>query len=252
MKKRLNISSFIFTLILLSSTLTEASEIRKSIFFDTPLKVNSLNSFFAFLSNPFVSTILLTVATLLIIFELFFNLKGLGVGFSIISLVLFFIGNIGMGYTNSYELILFLIGSILLVFEVFIPGFGIPGILGIGFIIYALYNAMENPTISLISITVSGVIGLLVFVIILKMGFRSNAFNKIILEDDISSYASNDKNKLLGKTGITLSMLRPSGKISIDGDTYDAITEGNFIQPNKPIKVYRIEGFKIIVKEENI
>lgn len=252
MKKRIAISSLFFTLILFSKTLTIASETSKSIFLNTPLKANSFNDFFAFLANPFVSTLLLTLATLLIIFELFFNLKGKGVGFAIISLILFFMGNIGMGYTNLLELILFLIGVIFIVFEIFIPGFGIPGILGIGFILYALYNAMSDPTISLISITVSGVIGLLVFVIILKMGFRSNTFNKIVLQDDISSHTSNDRKELLGKTGTSLSMLRPSGKISIDGETYDAITEGNFIQANKPIKVYNIEGFKIIVKEEII
>lgn len=252
MKKRIAISSLLFTLILFSKTVTMASKTSESIFTNTPLKANSFNSFFAFLANPFVSTLLLTLATLLIIFELFFNLKGLGVGFAIISLVLFFMGNIGMGYTNLLELVLFLIGVIFIIIEIFIPGFGISGILGIGFIMYALYNAMEDPTISLISITVSTVIGLLVFVLIFKMGFRSNAFNKIVLQDDISSHTSNDRKELLGKSGVSLSMLRPSGKISIDGETYDAVTEGNFIQANKPIKVYKIEGFKIIVKEEII
>lgn len=252
MKKRLTISSFLFILILFSKTLTVASETSNSILLNNPLKANSFNDFFAFLANPFISTLLLTLATLFIIFELFFSLKGIGVGLATISLLLFFMGNIGMGYTNLFELVLFLIGAIFIVFEVFIPGFGIPGILGIGFILYALYNAMEDPKTSLISITISGVIGLLVFVVIFKMGFRSNAFNKIVLKDDISSHTSNDRKELLGKKGMSLSMLRPSGKISIDGETYDAITEGNFIQANKPIKVYKIEGFKIIVKEEII
>lgn len=248
MKKYLSILfASIFELYLLS-TITYASDFSNQIL----LKKDASNGILELLTNPIFLTLLLTVATLLIIFELFFNLKGLGIIFSILSLIVFFFGNVSAGYADVTEILLFLIGAILLIFEIFIPGFGIPGILGTGMVIFALYNSMENTALSLIPITVAGIVGLLAFVIIFKMGFRSNAFNKIVLNEEISSHSNPNKGELLGKSGITTTMLRPSGKVHIDGQTYDAITEGDFIQSNKPVKVYKVEGYKIIVKEENI
>ncbi len=250
MKKNLRILTTLITLILISPTLSLAGEMNYLNRSKGLLKGNFPENIIGFLSNPYISGLLLVLAMVLIIFELFFNLKGIGVTFSVISLILFFFGNIGAGYTNILELVLFIIGAILLTFEIFIPGFGVAGILGFGFIFYSLFNSMENSTISLITISLAAIIGLIVFVIIFKLGFRSTLFNKVVLGDEIQSHSSSDKKSLLGKSGTSITMLRPSGKISIDGEVFDAITEGDYIKANKPVKVYRIEGFKIIVKEE--
>ncbi|WP_300407975.1 NfeD family protein [Lagierella sp.] len=255
MKKRVSnvttlILTVIFTFLVALPGVSYAASISQFGDSRVLLKGNFTNDLIAFLSNPYVSGLLLILATLLIIFELFFSLKGVGITFSILALVLFFFGNFAAGYTNVLELVLFIIGAILLTFEIFIPGFGVAGVLGFGFVFYALFNSMENSTISLITVSLATLIGLIVFVIIFKMGFRSALFNRIVLGDEIKSHSSSDKKRLLGKSGVTLTMLRPSGKISIEDEVYDAITEGDFISANKPVKVYKIEGFKIIVKEE--
>ena len=52
---------------------------------------------------------------------------------------------------------------------------------------------------------------------------------------------------LLGKTGISCTMLRPSGMAVIDDERIDVVTEGEMIQKDQPIKVIEIEGNRIVV-----
>ena len=53
---------------------------------------------------------------------------------------------------------------------------------------------------------------------------------------------------LIDKEGITLSELRPSGFIEIDGKKLDALSEGAFLAKNTPVKVVKVEGSKIFVR----
>ena len=52
-----------------------------------------------------------------------------------------------------------------------------------------------------------------------------------------------------GKKGSTYTALRPFGKITIDGTLYEATTEGKFIEKGTSIIVMKIEGNKVIVRE---
>ena len=52
---------------------------------------------------------------------------------------------------------------------------------------------------------------------------------------------------LLGKTGVSCTMLRPSGLAMIDDERIDVVTEGEVIQKDQPIKVIEIEGNRIVV-----
>ena len=60
--------------------------------------------------------------------------------------------------------------------------------------------------------------------------------------------SSKGKDEYLGMEGITISELRPSGFIEIDGERVDALSEGNFIPKGTSVKVVKIEGSKIIVR----
>jgi membrane-bound serine protease (ClpP class) len=54
---------------------------------------------------------------------------------------------------------------------------------------------------------------------------------------------------LLGKTGETLTMLRPAGTARIDGRRYDVLAEGSFIEPHASIVVVRVEGNNLVVRK---
>ena len=56
------------------------------------------------------------------------------------------------------------------------------------------------------------------------------------------------KKSLVGKRGIALCMLRPAGKVQIDGLRVDAVTEGDFIPRGCEVEVLKVEGNRVIVK----
>jgi membrane-bound serine protease (ClpP class) len=53
---------------------------------------------------------------------------------------------------------------------------------------------------------------------------------------------------LLGKEGIVHSRLRPSGRVEIDGEIYDASSRGDFIDQGEKIIVVSTEGTSLKVK----
>jgi len=48
---------------------------------------------------------------------------------------------------------------------------------------------------------------------------------------------------------MAFTVLRPSGKIKIDDNVYDAFTRGDFIEKGKEIEVVNEEGTSLQVKE---
>jgi len=67
-----------------------------------------------------------------------------------------------------------------------------------------------------------------------------------------AGYVAQNKEEaqLLGKMGVAVSMLRPSGEAKIDGRRYDVMTEGEMIEKDTPIEVRRVEGNRIVVRAQ--
>ena len=66
-------------------------------------------------------------------------------------------------------------------------------------------------------------------------------------------YVSNvNRTDLLGVEGITLTILRPSGTAIINDERIDVVSEGGFIPKNTKVKVVKVEGARIVVRESNV
>ena len=52
---------------------------------------------------------------------------------------------------------------------------------------------------------------------------------------------------IVGKTGFAATVLRPSGKVNIDGEYYDAISLRGMIEKGDEIEVKRYENFQLYV-----
>src|SRR6185437_3418884 len=159
------------------------------------------------------------------------------------------------GLAQNWEVLLFVIGVLLIALELFvIPGFGITGILGILFSVAGMVLVMlENDffDFSMVSsfdvaqafaVVLVGVVG--GFVLIFLGGSKlveSRYFKKLTLQESFTTskgYTSKfNATPMLGKTGTAYTVLRPSGKISIDGEIYDAYTRGDFIEQGAEIEV---------------
>ena len=218
--------------------------------------------------NPFVSGILI----LIIIGGIYFELQTPGVGFpilaAIIAVILYFVPNYLNGLAENWEIALFVVGVVLIALEVFvIPGFGVAGVLGLICTLGSLVLVMLNndfldfsfvPTEEIFVSTAVVLAGLLGAIVVMFFGgarlLNSNVFKRVALQETQSKdagYTSTfyKEKSMVGQRGRTFTRLRPSGRIEIDGNIYDAYTRGNFIDEGADIEVISDEGTSLKVKE---
>ena len=229
-------------------------------------KLSYVERIVAFFLNPVISGLLI----LIIIGGIYFELQAPGIGFpavaATIALLLYLVPYYLNGLATYSEIIMLFIGVALLVAEIFIiPGFGIAGISGIVLTVTSLILIMLNndnfnfeyvPMRSLVMASLATVGGLAGGVLLLFFGgaklSNSRAFRKMTLTDTQSSskgYSVNtQETSILGKQGIAHTILRPSGKVLIDQQVYDAFTQGDFIEKGEPIEVISTEGVTLKVK----
>ncbi|UAC47296.1 nodulation protein NfeD [Bacillus aquiflavi] len=220
--------------------------------------VRSLDETFAeklarFITNPIVIPILLSIGSLGLVLELYSPGFGIPGFMGISSLLLFFYGHLIAGLAGYESIILFVIGIGFIIAELFIPG-GILGILGLVSIFTSIILAGGNITQMAVSLLIAIGVAILVSTIMLKVfGKRMKFLQRIILTDSTnteSGYVSNrSRLELIGVEGHTLTDLRPSGTVIIDGERIDVVSEGGFIQKNKKVKVVKAEGSRIVVRE---
>lgn len=204
------------------------------------------------LASPYMSTLLLTIGFVGMVIELFTPGFGIGGTISIIAFGLFFGGNIIAGNSQWTSLAIFVTGLILLIIEAIVPGFGLPGISGIILVIAGTILAMGTITSALVSLSIAIILTAIITILLIKLGHKSPHLEKIVLtthqKDEEGYLSASTKEEYLGKEGMTVSELRPSGIIEIDGKRLDALSEGSFIPKETPIKIVRVEGSKIFVR----
>ena len=233
-------------------------------------RLDSANKVISFFLNPFISGLLILV----ILGGIYFELQTPGVGFpllaALIALVLYFIPYYLNGLAENWEIALFFVGLALIGLEVFvIPGFGVAGVLGITFTLSSLVLVMLNNDVfdfsfveadrifMAVATTLAGLMGS--FILIFVGGVRladSAVFKRVALQDvqdttEGFNAASFRKESMLGKKGKTYTNLRPSGKVMIDDNVYDAFTRGDYIPKDVEVEVISEEGTSLKVKEVN-
>ncbi len=224
----------------------------------------------AFFLNPFVSGILILV----IVGGLYFELQTPGVGFPLaaagIALVFYLTPYYLNGLAANWEIAVLFIGIVLIALEVFvIPGFGVAGIAGISCVVMALIFVMIDNDFFNFDYVPSGELGtaaVVVFagmlgamVLIFSLGYRfteSKMFSKVALMGEqrksdgyTSSFYTID---LMGKEGVVFSTLRPSGRVEIDGEIYDAYTRGEYVEKGEKITVISQEGTSLKVRSKKV
>lgn len=151
---------------------------------------------------------------------------------------------------------LIVVGVFLLALEVFvIPGFGVSGILGIAALITGIFLVTDS--------LLKGVLftggALIVLGIITYLSFRSARTRRLWQKFSLTTrqtlkggYVAPkvQYEAFLGRTGISLTQLRPAGTADFDGEYLDVVTEGGFIGPRTGVKVVAVEGTRIVVREE--
>lgn len=218
-----------------------------------------------FLNNPIVSSILIMIG----VFGLFAEIKHPGFGLpgvaGIVALLLFFGSSYILDLASIIDIILFVAGIILILLEIFVvPGFGVTGILGIICIIASLFLALigggnlpfvdtNQISIAIIQLASALAAALILLIILARFLPKSTIFNRLVLSHEENSdkgfVSSKSLSELIGKEGKALTTLRPAGMADFDGDKIDVVADGDYVQQGSRLKVLRVEGSKVVVRE---
>ena len=229
----------------------------------TPSWMDNLKGF---LMNPIFQSILI----LLIVGGIYFELQTPGIGFptfiAVAAAVLYFAPLYIEGLALYWEILLFVIGLILIALEIFVvPGFGFTGILGAILIFTGLtVSLIENvdfdfsgvPTGQVGRAIMTVLVGLLAGVIgtiwlSSKIGSKG-VLRKLALQTDLETSVSTPSySSLIGEIGFAMTVLRPSGKVVIQDEIYDGVSELGFIEKGEKVKVVRFENAQVYVEPCN-
>ena len=199
-------------------------------------------------SNHILSMIFLAVTFICITLLMLSNKKiKYGVLTAVFS-VLFILSYYHHGDINIVGILVFLIGLLFVGLELIVPGGFIAGIVGVLSMIVGISMIINNLYLAFLTVVIAITIDVLFILVFLSKDFDSSKFNKFVLKETNSKSFTQSSKKYLNKKGITITPLRPSGKIEIDGDYIDAITRGDFIPKGCEVVVSEIKDFKIIVR----
>jgi membrane-bound serine protease (ClpP class) len=164
-------------------------------------------------------------------------------------------------------MLLFIVGVVLIAVEIFaIPGFGVAGISGILLVITGLTLALVDNIVFELEWSIAFTEVVKKFFIVITAMFLSlilslylgkqlltqKAFAGLALDSTLNTKdgflgVESQPADLVGKTGIADSVLRPSGKVLIDDEIYDAVSEYGFINKGEKVKVLTYETGQIHV-----
>lgn len=204
------------------------------------------------LSMAAVKFFLLTVMFLAILVE--FKTAGTGVAglLAVAAASLLFTGQWLLGYAGWLEALLLLMGLLLLGAEFFVAGTGIFAAAGTLSLFAGVYLLAGAGNTAVYSILVSMLLAIGLFLIIVRRLPSSRLWTKLVLREAETGQAGfisgNDHSAYQGKTGKTLTALRPAGRVEIDGTVLDVVSEGEFIQPGLEVTVIDTTGNRMVVR----
>lgn len=156
--------------------------------------------------------------------------------------------------SNVAVVICVLAGLGLLVLEMFMPGFGVPGVSGIVLLLAgAVLVGIKHGLLAAVGLIV---IIVALVAIMLSVALKSAADgrlskSKLILHESESSregfLSSGDMSVFLGREGETRTALRPSGIAEFDGVRLNVVSDGVFIAQGVRVKIVRVDGNRILV-----
>ena len=148
-----------------------------------------------------------------------------------------------------------LAGLLLIAVEVYlIPGFNVIGILGGLLIVFAVGYAYSESGLVGGTVALSATVtsGIALFLLL----WQSGAWDRFILsttlktENDAASRERDARAGYLGKTGIAITPLRPTGIVEIDGERIEVSTEGEFIASGSTIRIVAMDRRQFFARLE--
>jgi membrane-bound serine protease (ClpP class) len=263
---------------LAEGTFESEDEMLAALTFDskTETRMNWIDRTVYLLNRPWISGLLLFIALIALYIEL--AAPGISVA-GLTSLACFgvFFWSHALGGTSGWlEVLIFVLGVLCIVIEIFlIPGFGVFGLSGALLILLSLIMATQdfvlpntqiqweqfqrNSLIVLGSVAVVGILFLAQLLLLdslpglKRFQLRTPGVNGTLSAAGTALLASAPSAEAtmpnVGERGVAESVLRPSGKVLFNKQLIDVVTEGDYLDPGTPVEVIRREGNRIIVRK---
>jgi membrane-bound serine protease (ClpP class) len=213
-----------------------------------------------FLTNPLVAPLLLSLGILGLVFEIKTGAFGIGGILSLVSLSLFFGSSLILGLAGWEEVLLLGLGAIALAVEIFIlPGFGVAGVLGVLAIVTSMVLAMigRHPSTGDVAQALA-VLGASLFITLaviyawLRHLPNSGRFNGLLLRGAVHKsqgfVSAPNRGDLVGRDGVAVTDLRPSGTARVGEERLDVVTEGEYVPQGSRVQVVQSDGYRHVVR----
>ncbi len=174
------------------------------------------------------------------------------------------------GLANYTELLIVLVGIVCIGIEIFVlPGFGIAGVLGFIFVFTGLVLTLQDFTLPnpefpwQMDIFITNIVWVLA-ICTCSMFFSILAFRYLLpyvpvagkgpflnatLKNSHADSLETGKVKV-GDTGVTISLLRPSGKADFNGNRIDVISQSEFVSKGAIVEVIELSKSKVVVEKK--
>lgn len=154
---------------------------------------------------------------------------------------------------NILQAVFLIAGLVLVIIEMFFPGFGAPGITGLILLAIGIVMTADTMLEALILIIIILAILGVALTLVLHSATRGRLSKTLILSDSLnkeSGFSSTeDLNYFVDKEGTTVTVLRPAGTADFNGVKLDVVSESEYIPRDTKIKVVEVSGRRIAVRE---
>ncbi|MFH1005996.1 MAG: NfeD family protein [Candidatus Latescibacterota bacterium] len=226
------------------------------------IHVNWAEQIVRFLTHPMISSLLVTLGFLGLIFEV--KTPGWGVGGTVglVALALFFGSHYLVYLAQWWEPTLFVLGAVLLLIEIlYIPGFGMVGLLGLVLMMIGIFwsflgrfPSVQDIEQTFVWVGLSVIATLAMSILILRTMPRTAVWNRLVLQrtertDEGFRSSPAEYEALTGASGVALTLLRPAGTGLFGNRRLDVVSDGEYISKGTAIRVVRVAGNRIVVAQ---
>ncbi|NMA41877.1 MAG: hypothetical protein GX946_00680 [Oligosphaeraceae bacterium] len=153
--------------------------------------------------------------------------------------------------TVTVIIALLISGLLLFLAELLLPG-GVMGILGGICLVAGLAGVFirQGFAVGVLATILTMVFAIVAFSLWFKHFPKTGAGKRFLAQSEPEQWRSYDLRyaELVGREGVCLTMLRPSGKVQIDDERYDVVTEGEILEAGTAVRVIEVEGNRIVVE----
>ena len=252
------------------ATFESETEMIKAFTAATPIRisVNWRDNLVYTMNRPWFTAIILLVGAICLYIE--FTAPGVSLPglIAMLCFAAFFWSHILGGTAGGIEIMMFVVGCVCLLLELFLfPGFGVFGIAGLGLIGISLLMATQDflipqsaeqwklfeqnaLSVMLGGVVVAALIAVQIFWFDSIPGFKRFQLNPetIAPTEPTAAVVSAFADLNVGDRGVAHSDLRPSGKARFGESIVDVLSDGDFVERQSQVSILRIEGNVITVR----